>query len=290
MKILLAALERAQKDIDYYALDLSLSELHRTLAEVPIGEYQHVRCHGLHGTYDDGFEWLQAPENARRPKCVVSLGSSIGNFGRADAASFLKNISDSLNANDIVLIATDGCEDPSRVHHAYNDRHGITHSFYRNGLRQVNRLLGQELFVQDEFDIIGEFNAEACRHQAFVSPRRDIELGGFTLARGEKIHIENAHKYPSRLLTQLWADASFTPKISLADSRGDYRETLLLICPVLSLASCIIHAEHIFCVMHVVALPLRCLYKRLPRYDAPSAVETQLPSHSSNTATIRDEY
>lgn len=76
MSILLQALEAAGKDIDYYALDLSLKELYRTLEQVPA--FKHVRCHGLHGTYDDGLDWLKTPENAARPKCIMSLGSSIG--------------------------------------------------------------------------------------------------------------------------------------------------------------------------------------------------------------------
>jgi uncharacterized SAM-dependent methyltransferase len=72
----LKALEAAGKDIDYYALDLSLTELERTLEDVP--RFRHVRCHGLHGTYDDGLAWLKASRNASRPKCILSLGSSIG--------------------------------------------------------------------------------------------------------------------------------------------------------------------------------------------------------------------
>jgi uncharacterized SAM-dependent methyltransferase len=76
VSILLKALDAAGKDLDYYALDLSLKELRRTLEQLP--QFGHVKCHGLHGTYDDGLEWLKLPENQERPKCVMSLGSSIG--------------------------------------------------------------------------------------------------------------------------------------------------------------------------------------------------------------------
>ena len=72
VKILLDALERAGKDITYYALDLDRSELERTLAEVP--SYEKVRCLGLWGTYDDGMTWLLKPENAGKPKTVMSMG------------------------------------------------------------------------------------------------------------------------------------------------------------------------------------------------------------------------
>jgi len=76
VNLLLLALENAGKHVDYYALDLSLKELERTLAQLP--DYRLVRCHGLHGTYDDGKDWLKMPANLGRQKCILTLGSSIG--------------------------------------------------------------------------------------------------------------------------------------------------------------------------------------------------------------------
>lgn len=77
VKLLLQAFEDAGKKIDYYALDLSEQELSRTLAQLPT--FQHIRCHGLLGTYDDGREWLLSPAHAAKRKCVLHMGSSIGN-------------------------------------------------------------------------------------------------------------------------------------------------------------------------------------------------------------------
>lgn len=79
VNLLLQALDKAGKDIDYYALDLSREELERTLAQVP--SYNHVKCHGLLGTYDDGRDWLKTAENTSRQKCILHLGSSIGKLG-----------------------------------------------------------------------------------------------------------------------------------------------------------------------------------------------------------------
>ncbi len=74
--LLLHAFEAAGKTIDYYALDLSRTELDRTLAQLP--RFSHVSCNGLLGTYDDGREWLKQPHILERPKCIMSLGSSVG--------------------------------------------------------------------------------------------------------------------------------------------------------------------------------------------------------------------
>lgn len=76
--LLLQAFEDAQKSIDYYALDLSQKELERTLAHVP--DFKFVSCHGLLGTYDDGLTWLKQPARLGRTKCIIHLGSSIGEY------------------------------------------------------------------------------------------------------------------------------------------------------------------------------------------------------------------
>lgn len=78
VNLLLQAFEESAKDIEYFALDLDRRELERTLGQLP--PYKHVRSHGLWGTYDDGRDWLKQPFNVDRQKCVLSLGSSIGEF------------------------------------------------------------------------------------------------------------------------------------------------------------------------------------------------------------------
>ena len=112
--ILLEALEMMGQPFYYYALDLSLSELERTLSDIPT--YDNVRTFGLHGTYDDGLEWLKQEGNSEKPKCIMSLGSSIGNFTREEAHGFLKGFADVLNSEtDSLLIGLDGCQDKERV-------------------------------------------------------------------------------------------------------------------------------------------------------------------------------
>lgn len=89
IEILLQALDDLNKSVDYYALDLSRSELERTLQCVRPGTFKHMRCHGLLGSYDDGLKWLQRYENASRPRVILSLGSTLGSFTRLEAADFL---------------------------------------------------------------------------------------------------------------------------------------------------------------------------------------------------------
>ena len=224
VNILLEALDRAKKDVDYYALDLSLSELKRTLSTVPPGTYKHVHCHGLYGTYDDGLEWLKIPQNDSKPKCILSLGSSIGNFDRKAAAAFLKNFALALGPQDLMMIGIDGCQDKERVYNAYNDREGITHKFVRNGLVHANKVLGREDFKQDDWEIFGEYDVAAGRHEAFYVSVADLQIDDVHFNAGEKVRIEESYKYSVLQTEVLWQDTGVTAQASFGDSSGTYRK------------------------------------------------------------------
>ena len=222
VSILLQAIERAEKDVHYYALDLSLSELQRTLSVTPHGKYKHIHCHGLLGTYDDGLEWLKQPRNLSKPKCVLSLGSSIGNFDRLEAAQFLKKFADILDVRNIVLVGVDACQTPDKVYRAYNDSEGKTHEFYRNGLRHANRLLAKEAFTPEDWNILGEYDAVAGRHQAFYVARRELEIAEINFAAGEKVRFEESYKYSKAQSDRLWHNAGLAQGAVFGEDSGDY--------------------------------------------------------------------
>lgn len=171
------------------------SELERTLGAVPAGAFKHVKCYGLWGTYDDGLAWLKKPENASKPKAILSLGSSIGNFTREEAVGFVSQFANILKPTDALLIGLDACQTPDKVHAAYNDRHGITHDFTMNGLHHANQLLGYEAFSTEDWEAVGEYDQVGGRHRAYVVPKRDLQVEGVSLKQGEKIRIEESYKY-----------------------------------------------------------------------------------------------
>lgn len=193
------------------------------------GIYRHVRCHGLFGTYDDGLAWLKRPENMERPKCVLWLGSSIGNLNRTEAANFLREFTSILSNEDHMLIGIDACQDPEKVYRGYNDREGKTHEFILNGLTHANRLLGKEAFRKEDWEVVGEYDVEAGRHQAFYRPTRDVEVEGSLIKAGERIRIEESCKYSATQSTKLWRAAGMVPRASFGDKVGEYRKRVLLI-------------------------------------------------------------
>lgn len=225
--------------MSYYALDVSPVELERTLAAVPEGTFKHVKCYGLLGTYDDGLAWLKEPKNITKPKTILSLGSSIGNFPRDDAAEFLRSFADFLGPRDNFLLGLDACTDPDRVYHAYNDRDGLTHQFILNGLLSANEYLGYEAFRTPDWEVIGEYDQEAGRHHAFVVPKKDIEVEGVKLTAGERIRIEESYKYDAAQSEALWSASRLSEGVKWTNSTGDYGtctslSILLRHCPVMA--------------------------------------------------------
>ncbi|KAJ4352528.1 uncharacterized protein N0V89_007877 [Didymosphaeria variabile] len=221
VNILLQAIERLGKDVEYYAVDLSLPELERTFAEIPTN-YQHVKLKGLYGTYDHALEWLKSPKISAKPKFMLWLGSSLGNFNRADVPPFLSGFRDALQPGDTMLIGIDSCKDPKRVFQAYNDSEGVTRDFTLNGLKNANRILGTEAFKLDEWEHRGEFVEKDGYHRAFVSPLKDVVIDGVQLKKGERIRIEESWKFSTEEIEHLWSAAGLVPNTVFSTSRGDY--------------------------------------------------------------------
>ncbi|EXJ58880.1 hypothetical protein A1O7_06310 [Cladophialophora yegresii CBS 114405] len=214
-KILLQALDDAKKPVDYFALDLSRAELERTLKEVSPGTFEHVRCHGLLGTYDDGLVWLQQYEIASRPRVVLSLGSTLGSFTRPEAADFFRAfgaaidhaVNGAIRSEPLMVIGADGCKKAERVWAAYNDAEGRNDSFIRNALDHANQILGKRIFHQDEWDRQGQWNDELGRHEQYLVPRKDVWFEDRCLKAGEKIFVVASHKYDDKDREELWKGA-----------------------------------------------------------------------------------
>lgn len=222
MRLLLEALERAEKHVDYYALDLSYSELERTFAEVDTNTFKFVKFNGFHGTYDDGLAWLAQSKNKDKVNVIVSLGSSIGNFTRDEAAEFLKSYSTTLEPTDRVIIGLDATTDAQKIFAAYNDREGITEKFYRNGLDHANSILGYEAFKQTEWEVLGEFVKVENKHMASYVALADVEIEGISIKKGEKMPFEHAHKFAGQLSDSLWHDAALIPAAVYTDASGNH--------------------------------------------------------------------
>ena len=83
----------------------------------------------------------------------------------------------------------------------------MTHNFTSNGLKHANRLLGYEAFNPDIWKAVGQYDRKRSRHQAFVTPEIDVTVEGANIKKGEKVRIEESHKWPFRRAERLWYEA-----------------------------------------------------------------------------------
>lgn len=233
IKILLQAIDNLGTPVDYYALDLSHSELKRSLKQIPPGTFKHVRCHGLLGTYDDGRKWLQRPENVRRPKCILSLGSTIGSFSRPEAAEFLSGFAQSWDCRASstdpqhvvqcsMLVGVDASMLPEKVLLAYNDPAGLNANFILNVLEHANTMLGYEAFSPADWTVKGDWDTTSGAHYQYLVPLRDIEFESKLFKAGQKIFVVQSLKYDAKQKAQLWQNAGLGEAEHWLNTDGSY--------------------------------------------------------------------
>lgn len=134
-----------------------------------------------------------------------------------------------------------------QANHQHEDSQGVTHKyaphslsshahwliswprFILNGLAHANRLFKRDIFNLEDWRVIGEYvydsNEQGGRHQAFLSPLRDVDILGHRIRRGERIKIEQSLKYTNASSQKLWALAGLeeTERWTYNDEHGRSR-------------------------------------------------------------------
>ncbi|MCJ1245586.1 hypothetical protein MMC30_002790 [Trapelia coarctata] len=244
ISFLLRALEKMGRSVDYIALDLSLPELQRNIGMLSSNVFHHVRCHGLLGTYEDARAWLQLPENLQRPKCVVSLGSSIGNFAPDKAVEFLSGFAEilkgkgprlgegqrrSVETGSLIIVGLDACKSGERIHRAYNDFYGLNRQFMLNALDHANSVLGYKAFHSDDWTVRGVWSEQTGCHDQYLVPLKDVEFEDVQLPAGEMVHIVHSYKYDALEKVQLWEKTGLREAEEWRRTDEYYGETRLFV-------------------------------------------------------------
>ncbi|KAI8602853.1 hypothetical protein EDD21DRAFT_303143 [Dissophora ornata] len=218
--LLLNALERKRKNIRYYALDLMLDELTKSLKS--LGQFENVKTAGLWGTYDEGLAFVSSlgPEV---PKTLLWLGSSIGNLDREEAKDFISSYRKTLNVGDNWLIGIDRRNDAHDITLAYNDPRGVTRDFIMNGLDHINVLLKQDFIDRNNFRYFARYNVEVGRHEAYYQAKESHELTyrpptpdngqeviRVRLEKDEIINVEYSYKWSLRESMDLFEQTEMT--------------------------------------------------------------------------------
>lgn len=76
-------------------------------------------------------------------------------------------------------------------------------------MRHANAVYGGEIFNLDDWRVIGEFiyDEDGGRHQAFLSPKKEVNILGTIIKQDERLKIEQSLKYSQIGAEKLWRTA-----------------------------------------------------------------------------------
>ncbi len=196
-KILIHQFLEDKCDFRYMPVDISEAAM-RILAESMEKEFEELEIHGIIAEYFESIRWLT--QVSRERNVILFMGSNIGNFTKADARTFLRELWNVLNPGDLVIIGFDLKKDIDVMDRAYNDSKGVTRDFNLNLLVRINNELGGN-FDLSKFRHYSTYDVFSGAVESYlVSLERQTviisELSqSFDFEPFEPIHTEYSYKY-----------------------------------------------------------------------------------------------
>jgi uncharacterized SAM-dependent methyltransferase len=154
------------------------------------------------------MEALQGERTVQR--LFIFLGSSLCNYGPAEAIGLLAEIAGAMGGGDRLLLGMDLKKDRKILEAAYNDAEGVTAAFNLNLLEHINTALGGR-FDLSLFSHRAFFNQSESRIEMHLESLESqivpVEATGrsYTFRKGETIHTENSYKHDQESLDGLYA-------------------------------------------------------------------------------------
>jgi dimethylhistidine N-methyltransferase len=226
------------RQVRYVPIDICRPVLEESAVDL-LQRFPPLEIVAVAAEYHEGLRHLRSESD--RQRLILWLGSNIGNFTRAEAATFLHRIRATMTSEDRMLIGVDLRKDPAVLEAAYDDAAGVTAAFNRNLLARINHELN------------GNFNLNAFQHRAIynqdlgriemylVSTQvQSVTIGriGLTVrfSAEEPIHTENSYKYSLAEMNAIataaglqdqcvWQDAAGRFSLHLLATRPDSAET-----------------------------------------------------------------
>jgi L-histidine Nalpha-methyltransferase len=211
--------------LHYIPIDVSPTILEESAQQLT-HDYASLHVTGYAANYRHALSALAS--RIRRPKLLVFLGSSLGNYDEADGTVLLAHIAQTMRATDRLLLGTDLAKDRAILEPAYDDAQGVTAAFNRNLLVRINRELDAD-FEPEAFAHLARHDARLGRVEMHLVSRREqtVRIRGADLTvsflPGETIHTENSHKYTLTRLNDMAARAGFVEEAAWTDERNWFR-------------------------------------------------------------------
>lgn len=216
-----------QERVQYIPIDISptiLEESARRLTR----EHEALEITAVAAEYTAGLRWVE--EEIEDPLLVLWLGSSIGNFSRIEARSFLARLAEMLRDHDRLLVGIDLRKERRTLEAAYDDPEGVTEAFMRNVLTRANRDLGAN-FDQDRLRYLAHYDElEGVVRMGFVvKSDHQVSFGeeAFALRKGEYLHVEDSQKYSLREIDAAVTGAGLRLEAHFRDPQDRFSLNLL---------------------------------------------------------------
>ncbi len=221
-------LEALNSPAAYVLVDLSRAQLLATAAEMA-GTFPDLEVLPVCADYTQPFP-LPEPTSTSGRRVLFYPGSTIGNFDRAEAETFLHRMAERLGPGAAIVLGVDLKKDPAILHAAYNDAAGVTARFNKNLLVRIAHTLNADIPL------------DAFAHYAFYEPREGrvemhlvslsdltLRIAGrdFAFARGESIWTESSYKYTRAEVRAIAGRAGVTTLAELTDADEKFLVTVL---------------------------------------------------------------
>ncbi len=180
----------------YVPIDISEEHLYKSVEDLD-ARYPEIRKIPVAADYTEDITLPEILNDGKR-RVGFFPGSTIGNFSKHEALSFLYRIKNLLCDGGNLLIGIDLVKDKEVLHAAYNDKKGITAEFNLNILRHLNNEYGFN-FDLNCFEHKAIFNSDKNRIEMYLISKYNQVIESnyfdFKLNRGEGILTEYSHKY-----------------------------------------------------------------------------------------------
>jgi len=224
-KVLLKHLNDNAINFTYQPIDISQNVLNELENAIKI-EIPEVKVQTKQGTYFEALSELNSKNSSR--KVILFLGSNIGNLLHDQAITFLKNVQELMQKDDLFFVGFDQKKNPQTILDAYNDSTGITEAFNKNILTRINSQLGGD-FNLDDFLHWEVYDPETGTAKSYLVSKvkqtifvEKLALQA-TFEPWETIHTEVSQKYDDRVVKWLAEKAGLQIETEFTDAKKLYK-------------------------------------------------------------------
>jgi L-histidine N-alpha-methyltransferase len=225
----LAAAVLAAAKVDYRPIDISWAALENCASA--LRSLEGVLIDPIEATYLDGIEMALTRRGPKERALILFLGSTIGNFSRPDACSFLKRVRQRAAKGDSLLLGADLVKPRDVLIRAYDDSLGVTAAFNLNLLARINRELDGRFDLR-KFAHEARYNERQSRIEMHLRSKiaQEVRIDALDLTAsfraGETIWTESSHKFRAEEIRRMGEEAGWHTARQWVDREWGFSETL----------------------------------------------------------------